>query len=314
MKKDIDNNKLDNTLDLYDDAITIKAVGRLLNSSNPTFDDIAATNDLHENNKNYVTGFDKETQEDPRNFLYGNKLGNKKNSTLNTQRREVRYPKGYEPPSRRGTPQYTENIKKEVKTTDNKERSSYYSKGIAGTNAVDNMVTEHDNSVSTLKLIFFGTFIIILVTLAFLVYRLNSVTTQLEQMQASENTTEYPHINIDTLIAQNEELAEQVIALENTLTSLQQQIEGSNVEQGTSQINASAPNINQETVNEQSVNQSSGTSPSTNNITHIVQAGQNLSTISEQFYGTSNEFQRIIEANNLQTDNLYVGQVLIIPQ
>lgn len=311
MKKDIDNgSNLDNTLDLYDDAITINAVGRLLDKSNPTNNETAATDDLHENNENYVTGFDKESQEDPRNYLYSNNLDDKKNSRLNTQKREVKYPKGYEPPTRRGSTRQAQNMKSEDTV---KNKNSHYSKGLTGTYAGEHMETEHESSISTLKVVTFATFIIILATLAFLVYRLNSVTTQLEHLQVSENTMENADINIGTLIERNEELLEQVIALETTVTDLQHQIEGNSIGQGTNQINTSSPDINQEVGNQQSANQSSGTSTS-NNITHIVQSGQNLSTISEEFYGTSNEFQRIIDANNLQTDNLYVGQVLIIPQ
>ncbi len=48
--------------------------------------------------------------------------------------------------------------------------------------------------------------------------------------------------------------------------------------------------------------------------TYTVQAGDTLSSISQQFYGTSGQYQKIIDANGLASDSLNLGQVLIIPE
>ena len=46
----------------------------------------------------------------------------------------------------------------------------------------------------------------------------------------------------------------------------------------------------------------------------MVQVGDTLSRISQKFYGNKNEFQKIKDANNLLSDNLKEGQVLVIPK
>jgi nucleoid-associated protein YgaU len=48
--------------------------------------------------------------------------------------------------------------------------------------------------------------------------------------------------------------------------------------------------------------------------TYTVQAGDNLSKISKQFYGDPNQFKKIVEANHLDDPNkIKAGQQLIIP-
>jgi nucleoid-associated protein YgaU len=48
--------------------------------------------------------------------------------------------------------------------------------------------------------------------------------------------------------------------------------------------------------------------------TYTVRPGDNLSKISKQFYGDSNKYMTIAQANNLQDpDKIKVGQELVIP-
>ncbi len=47
---------------------------------------------------------------------------------------------------------------------------------------------------------------------------------------------------------------------------------------------------------------------------YTVQTGDNLSKISNTFYGNKNDYNKIVEANNLTDTNVFVGQVLTIPQ
>src|SRR3954466_15357840 len=50
------------------------------------------------------------------------------------------------------------------------------------------------------------------------------------------------------------------------------------------------------------------------NQTYTVQAGDNLSKISKQFYGDPNQYRKIAEANHLDDPNkIRAGQQLIIP-
>ncbi len=47
---------------------------------------------------------------------------------------------------------------------------------------------------------------------------------------------------------------------------------------------------------------------------YTVVAGDNLVKISQKFYDNKNDYNKIIEANNLTNDNIHVGQVLVIPE
>ncbi|MGE5056149.1 MAG: LysM peptidoglycan-binding domain-containing protein [Acidobacteriota bacterium] len=47
---------------------------------------------------------------------------------------------------------------------------------------------------------------------------------------------------------------------------------------------------------------------------YIVKSGDNLSNISKSFYGTPNEYSKIVQANNISNpDKIQVGQQLKIP-
>lgn len=51
----------------------------------------------------------------------------------------------------------------------------------------------------------------------------------------------------------------------------------------------------------------------TNQRTHVVQAGENLSRISQNLLGSMAYIDLIMEANNLTNHNIHIGQILIIP-
>ncbi len=51
----------------------------------------------------------------------------------------------------------------------------------------------------------------------------------------------------------------------------------------------------------------------TKEITYTVVSGDTLSSISKKFYGNSSQYQKIKDANNLTSDSLNLGQVLVIP-
>ncbi|KYG88958.1 LysM peptidoglycan-binding domain-containing protein [Metasolibacillus sp. FSL H7-0170] len=48
--------------------------------------------------------------------------------------------------------------------------------------------------------------------------------------------------------------------------------------------------------------------------THVVQPNENLYRISLKYYNNGNGVQKIMQANNLSSENIVVGQTLIIPQ
>lgn len=49
-------------------------------------------------------------------------------------------------------------------------------------------------------------------------------------------------------------------------------------------------------------------------ITYTVQQHDTLWAIAKHFYGRGDQYIRLMEANNLKTTVLKIGQVLIIPQ
>ncbi len=66
------------------------------------------------------------------------------------------------------------------------------------------------------------------------------------------------------------------------------------------------------TPNAETSSESSET-PAASGTTYTVQSGDTLSSISKKVYGTSSEYQKIKDANKLTSDNVSIGQVLIIP-
>ncbi len=58
---------------------------------------------------------------------------------------------------------------------------------------------------------------------------------------------------------------------------------------------------------------SDGTKPSEGSKTYVVQPGDHLSKIAESQYGDVSYVEKIKEANNLTSDELYAGQTLILP-
>lgn len=77
--------------------------------------------------------------------------------------------------------------------------------------------------------------------------------------------------------------------------------DGSTDSDSTTNIDTDSDNIDEGT--------SSGSSS-----TYTVQSGDTLSSISKDLYGSSNDYQKIIDANSLTSDSLTVGQVLVIPE
>ncbi len=92
------------------------------------------------------------------------------------------------------------------------------------------------------------------------------------------------------------------IALENEATEAEANAEGYEPTDAESETDTNSTNTNNS-------NTSSGSTT-----TYTVVAGDTLSSISSKVYGTSTQYKKIMEANNLTSENLQLGQVLIIPQ
>ncbi len=83
-----------------------------------------------------------------------------------------------------------------------------------------------------------------------------------------------------------------------------------NTAEGKAALEAEATQKDEPTNNEQGSQETPAPAAGT---TYTVQSGDTLSSISKKVYGTSSQYQKIIEANKLPSDSVSIGQVLIIP-
>lgn len=115
----------------------------------------------------------------------------------------------------------------------------------------------------------------------------------------------------ERLLKENERLANENL----TTASLQNEVAVLNDELAKFRLDTNGENVNSEN-NESSKNNdtSSNTSSNTSANTYTVKAGDTLSSISTSVYGDSSKYELIEKENNLTNANLYVGQVLKIPQ
>ncbi len=119
---------------------------------------------------------------------------------------------------------------------------------------------------------------------------------------------------VDTLKADNEDLRQQLTEASSVQLRLQGEIDRYEQSNGsliveTGDNNSAEVNINSDEVGQTTV---------TNNglpTTHTVASGDNLSAISAKYYnGNGMNYDKIKAANGLESNELYVGQVLTIPE
>ncbi len=116
--------------------------------------------------------------------------------------------------------------------------------------------------------------------------------------------------SISSLAADLEATKTELVTQSNTITELQMDLDNYktlylSTEEGKLSLEAPAEGENTE---------DTATTPTGSENTYTVEAGDTLSKISQKFYGTSSQYQKIIDANGLTSDSLNLGQVLIIPE
>ncbi|MDR2777047.1 MAG: LysM peptidoglycan-binding domain-containing protein [Puniceicoccales bacterium] len=120
-------------------------------------------------------------------------------------------------------------------------------------------------------------------------------------------------------IAQNEaELMEILKSLKNQNTTLRQQIVAyrQKISDYETKINALQNALQSANKDKENPRSHLPYSPSEAATIHTVEDGETLSSISDKYYGTPNDWQKIFEANNITLKNpksLRTGQQLIIP-
>ncbi len=119
--------------------------------------------------------------------------------------------------------------------------------------------------------------------------------------------------SITSLAADLESTKAELLTQSNTITELQMDLDNyrtlyESTEEG--KLSLQGETTGETTEGEESAE----TKPTGAESTYTVQSGDTLSSISQQFYGTSTKYQKIIDANSLTSDSLNLGQVLIIPE
>ncbi len=114
---------------------------------------------------------------------------------------------------------------------------------------------------------------------------------------------------LNSTITQLEAIQSELSAQSSTITELQMEVDYyKNLYEATEegQLSLQTPENGEATEGDAPAENSDST-------TYTVQSGDTLSSISRKFYGTSGDYQKIIDANKLSTDSLQLGQELIIP-
>ncbi len=170
-----------------------------------------------------------------------------------------------------------------------------------------------DGAIVTKVVYAIGLFVI-LVILCVMVIRINSVNAKLKAAEArlaaiDDTAVEYNTLKIDYdgLVEQNKLLSDELEALRTNPSAGTQAPTQTNLSVSNGTSATPAPTATQ------SPTISATPKPSSNQVTHTVAQGETLSKISSLYYGSSNQYKKIKDANNLTGDDLKVGQKLIIP-
>jgi|GEM_PF-3601290 len=340
IEKESGKNDSKDSLENYDESMTINAVGRLIgksskksNESQTSTSQMSASQAIQ---SAFSPDFNKEfgknsKKEDHREGLYNstsNYTDTIKLSNLSIPKSRNERPE-FELPSRRNlsepysSPSKT-SAKPSIKSSEKFEKTEKMSNNLSSTtssrlptrtsqyNSIDDdeddyeeLIEDEIKPVSALRVIVFSSFLLLLCILVFLVLRINDVTRQLDRMQDGTFPLQ-SSVEVEALISQNASLTQQIFDLENEISSLHHQMNSLGLPEFIPQ--STYINGNQEQI------LSGQPTPTTGSITHIVQPGQSLSSISSQFFGNPGEYHRIVDANNLQTTELQIGQVLLIPE
>lgn len=143
------------------------------------------------------------------------------------------------------------------------------------------------------KIFIASLFVIFLCLIAVLLFKINSLNTQLENVKLQVDENSKAKEKLQTVLIENENMKKMIEDLGNNQKT---EISSESVQpnQITNNYEAVIPHADQETE-------------------YIVQSGDTLSAISKKFYGTTNLYNKIIERNKLTTENLNENQKLIIP-
>ncbi len=155
--------------------------------------------------------------------------------------------------------------------------------------------------------------LIVLVVFFVMILRINSISAKLKTAEAQlENLSGYDK-QISQLKIDNEALAEK----NNTLIAENEALKtmGGGLVQNVPDATPAEPIAPVQTATPV-VSQTPTATPApvpAGSASHTVAKGETLSSISKTYYGSSNQYQRIMDANNMTKADIREGQVLVIP-
>lgn len=151
--------------------------------------------------------------------------------------------------------------------------------------------------------------VVILGLFTFLIVKINTLNASNEEAKTVIESFGDTEKALQQALIDNESLESKITMLEDVIEQYRAALPQS-IETGTTAATQENGSENSEANNGSAPPQSGSTSSVT---TYTVVSGDNLSKISTKFYGTAKEYKKIIDANSLTTESIYVGQVLIIP-
>lgn len=202
---------------------------------------------------------------------------------------------------------YNENDDENVKIDDVKKEMPKRQKRYERTDAASEFLNDIKDSneafdydytrpKSSIGKLFIATlFIVFLCIIAALVFKINFLNNQIEEIKMTAQDNSQAKQKLQEVLIENENMKKMIEDLSNN------QVASENSEE--KEIEVEKPKDEPKTV-----------SSAPSQTEYIVQTGDTLSSISKKFYGTTNLYNKIMEKNNLKSENLSEGQKLIIPE
>lgn len=177
------------------------------------------------------------------------------------------------------------------------KREPYRAKPLTADSPADELDDYQDESFPLSRVILISASVVVLIIFAALIFKINSTSKKLDEAMAKlapyEENGDYNTLSI------------QLDAERNKNQELQAQLDEYKL--------SGVEPVDTENSQGSTEEQNNVSSQATGDVIHIVMAGESLSKISSNYYGTIQGVQKIKDANGLTSDNLNIGQELTIP-
>lgn len=168
---------------------------------------------------------------------------------------------------------------------------------------------EYDSTLPVKNILIALAAVVVLIIFTALIIKINTINAAYAKAQTTIEDFSETEKALQQALIENESLAGKITVLEDVIEQyrsvLPQSLESSDAASGSENGDEAADANNGTT---QANNSSTGQTT-----TYTVVSGDSLSKLSTRFYGTSSQYQKIMDANGLTDVNLQIGQILIIP-